>query len=417
MPKILLLICSLSLLSVASSPVGAQSTSSTPASVRLGVDLISEQMPSALVGRRVALITNHTGRDRLGRSTIDVLFERDDLRLVALFAPEHGIRGELSGRIDHEVDDRTGLPVHSLYGDTRKPTAEMLAEVEALVFDIQDVGVRQYTYLSTMALAMQAAAEREIPFVVLDRPNPIGGNIVEGNLLDPAFASFVGLYPIAPRHGMTAGELALMYNEAFGIDSDLTVVQVEGWSRDLWFDGTDLPWRGPSPNLPELLPTIHYPGTVFYEGTTLSEGRATDRPFEQTGAPWLKARELADSMNAMNLPGVGFEAVEFSVEPGRRKFAGQAIPGLRYILIDREIYRPVSATLLVIDMIRRLHPDQFRWASSQAADGTPSHYMDLLTGTDRVRSAIDSGTLQELLEEWDRDAERFRELRKQYLLY
>ncbi|CAN5658774.1 DUF1343 domain-containing protein [soil metagenome] len=387
------------------------------ASVRMGVDLISENMPQALLGKRVGLITNHTGRDREGRSTIDILFERDDLRLVALFAPEHGIRGELSGRIDHEVDAGTGLPVHSLYGDTRSPTPEMLAGLEALVFDIQDVGVRQYTYLSTMGLAMQAAAEKEIPFVVLDRPNPIGGLIVEGNLLDPEFSSFVGLYPIASRHGMTAGELARMYNDAFGIGADLTVVRVEGWRRDLWFDGTDLPWRGPSPNLPELLPTIHYPGTVFFEGTNLSEGRATDRPFEQTGAPWMRARELTDSMNSLGLPGVAFQAVEFAVEPGRRRFAGQTIPGVRYILMDRETYRPVMTTLLLIYMVRRLHPDDFRWGSSQSADGGTSHYMDLLSGTDRVRAAIDSGTLRELLNEWERDAATFHEQRQPFLLY
>jgi uncharacterized protein YbbC (DUF1343 family) len=408
---------SLFVLLLLSSGLAEATAAQSAAHVRLGVDVISAAMPPALLGRRVGLITNHTGRDRQGRSTIDILFERDDLRLVALFAPEHGIRGELSGRIDHEVDARTGLPVHSLYGDTRKPTPEMLADVEALVFDIQDVGVRQYTYLSTMGLAMQAAAEKGIPFVVLDRPNPIGGLIVEGNLLDPDFSSFVGLYPIASRHGMTAGELALMYNDHFGIGSDLTVVRVEGWTRDLWFDGTDLPWRGPSPNLPELLPTIHYPGTVFFEGTNLSEGRATDRPFEQTGAPWLRARELTDSLNALGLPGIAFQAVRFEVAPGRRRFAGQTIPGVRYILMDRETYRPVMTTLLLIDMVKRLHPAEFRFGSSQAAEGGMSHYMDLLSGTDRVRAAVEAGTLRELLEEWERDAVSFREQRQPYLLY
>jgi uncharacterized protein YbbC (DUF1343 family) len=386
------------------------------AHVRMGVDRLAEQVPSVLVGKRVALITNHTGRDREGRSTIDILFAHPDLRLVALFAPEHGIRGELMGRIDHEVDARTGLPVHSLYGDTRSPTEEMLEGVEALVFDIQDVGVRQYTYLSTMGLSMRAAAEKGIPFVVLDRPNPIGGEIVEGNLLDPEFTSFVGLHPIASRHGMTAGELALMYNDHFGTGADLTVVEMEGWRRDLWFDETDLPWRGPSPNLPGLLPTTHYPGTVFFEGTNLSEGRSTERPFEQTGAPWLRARELADSMNALGLPGVAFEAVEFSVEPGRRRFAGQTIPGVRYVLVDRETYRPVTATLLLIEMAYRLHPEHLHFNVTETDVGTSS-YLDLLSGTDRVRAAIPAGTLRALLAEWEADAERFREMRRPYLLY
>jgi uncharacterized protein YbbC (DUF1343 family) len=406
----------LSLLIFMTGVLAPASPAQDPAHVRMGVDRLAEGLPGALVGRRVALITNHTGRDRTGRSTIDILHEHGGLRLVALFAPEHGIRGERSGRIDHEVDERTGLPVHSLYGDTRQPTPEMLEGVEALVFDIQDVGVRQYTYLSTMGLAMQAAAEKGIPFVVLDRPNPIGGDIVEGNLLDPAFSSFVGLYPIASRHGMTAGELALMYNDHFGIGVDLTVVEMEGWRRDLWFDGTDLPWRGPSPNLPELLPTIHYPGTVFFEGTNLSEGRATARPFEQTGAPWLRARELADSMNALGLPGVAFEAVEFAVEPGRRRFAGQTIPGVRYVLVDREAYRPVAATLLLIEMAYRLHPDDLHFNVTETDVGSSS-YLDLLSGTDRVRATIQRGTLRDLLAEWDADAARFREMRRPYLLY
>jgi uncharacterized protein YbbC (DUF1343 family) len=401
------------LLLVLSAPTGG---AQDLAHVRLGVDRLADGIPQVLVGRRVGLITNHTGRDRTGRSTIDILNEREDLWLVALFAPEHGIRGERSGLIDHEVDARTGLPVHSLYGETRSPTATMLEGVEALVFDIQDVGVRQYTYFSTMGLAMRAAAERGIPFVVLDRPNPIGGEVVEGNLLDPAFSSFVGLYPIASRHGMTAGELALMYNRHFGIGADLTVVEMEGWRRDLWFDEIDVPWHGPSPNLPHLLPTIHYPGTVFFEGTNLSEGRATTRPFEQTGAPWLRAQELADSMNAMGLPGVAFEAVEFAVEPGRRRFAGQTIPGVRYVLVDREVYRPVAATLLLIEMAYRLHPEQMHFNVTETDVGSSS-YLDLLGGTDRLRSAIQRGTLRELLAEWDADAERFREMRRPYLLY
>jgi uncharacterized protein YbbC (DUF1343 family) len=386
------------------------------AHVLMGVDRLAEGIPEALIGRRVGLITNHTGRDRSGRSTIDILHERDDLELVALFAPEHGIRGERSGRIDDEVDERTGLPVHSLYGDTRSPTPAMLEGVEALVFDIQDVGVRQYTYFSTMGLAMQAAARKGIPFVVLDRPNPIGGVVVEGNLLDPAFSSFVGLYPIASRHGMTAGEIAMMYNDHFGIGADLTVIEMEGWRRDLWFDETDLPWHGPSPNLPLLLPTIHYPGTVFFEGTNLSEGRATTRPFEQTGAPWLRARELADSMNALALPGVAFEAVEFAVEPGRRRFAGQTIPGVRYVLTDRERYRPVAATLLLIEMAYRLHPEHLHFNVTETDVGSSS-YLDLLSGTDRVRAAIQGGTLRELLAEWEADAERFRQMRRPFLLY
>jgi uncharacterized protein YbbC (DUF1343 family) len=374
-----------------------------------GVEVLLNDPANPLAGRRVGLITNHTGRDRAGTSTIDLLMGAADIELVALFSPEHGIRGVAADgeRIDSEVDQRTGLPIHSLYGETRRPTPEMLEGIEVLAFDIQDVGARPYTYASTMALGMQAAAEHGIPFVVLDRPNPIGGVIVEGNILDPAFSSFVGMYPIAARHGMTVGELALMYNDRHEIGVDLTVIPAEGWRRGQWFDHTGLPWSAPSPNLPRLEAVIHYPGTVFFEGTNLSEGRGTDFPFEQTGAPWLDAEAVAAEMNAMGLPGVRFEPVRFAVRPDARKFPGETLPGVRLVATDREAYRPVAASLLLIDAIHRLHPDEFAWSGT----------MNRLAGTDRVRQAVEGGTLRALLDEWDRDAERFRAAREPYLLY
>ena len=232
------------LLFATASPASAQ------AHVRLGVDRLADSLPRILIGKRVGLITNHTGRDRAGTPTIDLLAARKDMKLVALFGPEHGIRGVATGRVGDDRDEKTALPVYSLFGETQKPTAAMLQSVDALVFDIQDVGVRQYTYLSTMGLAMQAAAEKKIPIVILDRPNPIGGTIVEGNIREPGMESFVGLYPIASRHGLTAGELARLYNKEFGIGADLHVVPLEGWKRELWADQTDLPWIKPSPNLP-----------------------------------------------------------------------------------------------------------------------------------------------------------------------
>ena len=375
--------------------------------VRHGVDRLADELPAVLAGKRVGLITNHTGHDRARTPTIDILARRTDMRLVALFAPEHGIRGEASGTIDFETDQKTGLPVHSLYGATRSPTAEMLQNVDALVFDIQDVGVRQYTYLSTMGMAMQAAAQRGIPFVVLDRVNPIGGEIVEGNIREEGLSSFVGLYPIASRHGMTAGELAQMYNTHFGIGANLHVVKNEGWRRDLWLDETDLPWTKPSPNLPKFEGVIHYPGTVFFEGTNLSEGRGSEHPFEQTGAPWLRAAEVASAMNARNLPGVRFSAVQFAVLPTGRKFGGQTINGVRLTVTDRDSYRPVATTMRLIETIRRMHPNEFEWRGS----------MDRLTGSTRIRTAIENGTLETLLAEWERDAATFREMRKPYLLY
>lgn len=385
--------------------------------VELGVDRLARELPRALQDKRVGLITNHTGHDRRRTPTIDVLATRKDLKLVALFAPEHGIRGVASGRIDFETDAKTGLPVHSLYGETRKPTPAMLENIDVLIFDIQDVGVRQYTYLSTMALAMQAAAEKKIPFVVLDRPNPIGGTIVEGNIREEGLSSFVGLYAIASRHGLTAGELARLYNQEFGIGVDLSVVPLQGWRRELWLDQTDLPWTGPSPNLPQFEGVIHYPGTVFFEGTNLSEGRGTQNPFEQTGAPWLRARAVADGMNALRLPGVRFEAVEAAVLPTGRKFGGQTIQAVRLIVTNREQYRPIATTFRLMELIRRLHPNEFQWRSSTAADGTVSYSLDRLAGSTRIRAAIENGTLNALLAEWERDAERFRELRKPYLIY
>lgn len=385
--------------------------------VRHGVDRLDEAFPAVLAGKRVGLITNHTGHDRSRLATIDVLMKRADMRLVALFAPEHGIRGESSGRIDFETDAKTGLPVHSLYGATNKPTPEMLQGVDALVFDIQDVGVRQYTYLSTMGLAMQAAAEKKIPFVVLDRINPVGGEIIEGNIREEGLTSFVGLYPIASRHGMTAGELALMYNTHFGIGADLHVVRNEGWTRNLWLDQTDLPWTKPSPNLPRFEGVIHYPGTVFFEGTNVSEGRGSNAPFELIGAPWLRSQEVAAAMNAMRLPGVRFSAEEFAIAPTGRKFGGQTVRGIRLTVTDRATYRPVAATMRLIDTIRRLHPADFEWRGSRSSEGIEDFSLDRLSGSRRIRTAMENGTLDALLAEWDRDAERFREMRKPYLLY
>lgn len=384
-------------------------TARADAQVRPGLESFVANPPAAVRGKRIGLITNHTGIDRQGTPAIDRLAALPELTLVALFSPEHGIRGAAAPgeEVASGRDERTGLPIYSLYGDTRKPTPEMLRGVEALVFDIQDVGARPYTYISTMALGMQAAAEAAIPFVVLDRPNPIGGVDVEGNLLDTAFASFVGMYPIPARHGMTPGELARLFNREFGIGADLTVVPVEGWRRDAWFDETGLPWVNPSPNLRALDAATHYPGTVFLEGTNLSEGRGTDCPFEQTGAPWLRAGEVAAAMNAMRLPGVRFEPTTLTVSADARKFPGETIPGIRLVITDRERYRPVAASLLLIDTIRRLHPTEFEWSGS----------INRLAGTDRLRAAIEAGTLPALLREWEADAERFRTIRQPYLLY
>lgn len=387
-----------------------------PASVRPGVEVFVEHPPALVRGKRVGLITNHSGIDRQRRSTIDLLRAMAALRLVALYSPEHGIRGVAQRRVASSVDQKTGLPVHSLYGDTYRPTPQMLEGIDVLVYDIQDLGVRQYTYESTLALAMQAAAEKGIPIVVLDRPNPVTGTIVEGNILEPAYQSFVGIYPVLSRHGMTLGELAKMYNAEQRIAADLTVVPVEGWRRDMWWDETGLPWVNPSPNIRRLEAAIHYPGAVFFEAINVSEGRGTDLPFEQIGAPWLKHTEVTVAMNAMNLPGIRFEAVEFPVAEAARQYPGQLLKGVRFTLTDRDAYRPLATSLLMIDVIRRLHPDQFQWVGANTRE--PSMLtIERHGGTARLRQAIEAGTLPELLREWERDQATFREKRTSYLIY
>ena len=388
----------------------AAGTSSRTAVVRPGIEGFLSDIPQALRGKRIGLITNNTGIDRERRLDIDLIAQRKDLKLVALFAPEHGIRGDAQAgtTIADEVDPKTGVPVHSLYkAEDHGPSPEMLENVDALVYDLQEVGGRTWTYVSTMAVSMQAAAKKKIPFVVLDRPNPIGGEIVEGALLDPKFKSFVGMYPIPARHGMTVGELATLFNQKYGIGADLIVVRVTGWKRSQWQDQTGLPWVNPSPNLRSLAAITSYPGSVYFEGTNLTEGRGTDRPFEQIGASWLNALAVANAMNAMRLPGIRFDTATLVVSPTAAKFKGQTIPGIRFAITDRLAYRPVRTSLVLIDEIRRQHPRDFAWGPS----------IDRLTGSDRVRLAIDAGTLPALLDEWDREAAGFAESRKPYLLY
>jgi uncharacterized protein YbbC (DUF1343 family) len=374
-------------------PARSQAAMTSPASaavVQPGIETFLADVPAALRGKRVGLITNHTGIDRARTPDIDLIARHPQLKLVALLAPEHGIRGnvEAGERIEDEVDPRTGVPIHSLYlSEDRGPTPEMLRDVDVLVYDLQEVGGRTWTYVSTMALSMQAAARKGIPFVVLDRPNPIGGEIVEGALLDPRFATFVGMYPIPARHGMTVGELATIFNQRHGIGAELIVARVEGWRRSQWQDETGLPWVNPSPNL--------------------TEGRGTDRPFEQIGASWLNAPEVARVMNGMRLPGIRFEATTIPVQPNAAKFAGQTIPAIRFAVTDRRAYRPVRTSLLLIDEIRRQHPRDFAWSGT----------IDRLTGSDKVRLAIEGGRLPALLEEWDREAAEWMRSRESFLLY
>ena len=378
--------------------------------VRPGLEVFLADVPQRLRGKRVAFLTNSSAIDRAGTLGIDLVAKHKDLKLVALLAAEHGIRGDaMAGeKISDSTDPKTGVPIYSLYGaEDRGPTDAMLKDVDVILYDLQEVGGRTWTYVSSMALSMQAAKRKGIPFVVLDRPNPIGGEIVEGALLDTNFKSFVGMYPIPARHGMTVGELATMFNRKFGIGADLIVVKAENWKRSQWQDETGLPWVNPSPNLRSLAALTSYPGTVYFEGTTLTEGRGTDRPFEQIGAPWLNAPEVARIMNERRLPGIRFEAITMPVAPTAAKYKGLTIPGIRFVITDKRAYRPVRTSLLLIDEIHHRHPADFAWTRT----------IDRLTGSDKVRLAIDAGRLAPLLDEWDREAAAFVESRKPYLLY
>jgi uncharacterized protein YbbC (DUF1343 family) len=397
---------------VAATDTTATAATATPstAKVKTGLETFLANVPERLRGKRVAFLTNSSAIDGAGTLGIDLVAKHKDLKLVALLAPEHGIRGTAAAglKIEDETDPKTGVPVYSLYkAEDRGPSDAMLKDTDFILYDLQEVGGRTWTYVSSMALSMQAAAKKKIPIVVLDRPNPIGGEIIEGAVLDSAFKSFVGMYPIPARHGMTVGELAQLFNQKYNIGADLIVAKVEGWKRSQWMDETGLPWVNPSPNLRSLAALTNYPGSVYFEGTTLTEGRGTDRPFEQIGAPWLNAPEVAKVMNAKNLPGIRFEAITMTVDSAAAKHKGLTIPAIRFAITDRNAYRPVRTSLLLIDEIKRQHPKDFAWRPS----------IDRLTGTDKVRLAIDAGQLGPVLDAWDRDAELFRETRKPYLIY
>jgi uncharacterized protein YbbC (DUF1343 family) len=380
--------------------------------VRVGIDVLRVQGAGPLEGRRVGLITNHTGRTADGRTTIDVLHEHPDLELVALFAPEHGIRGvaEAGETIVGGRDVRTGLPIHSLYGETRTPTAEMLEGIDALAFDIQDIGTRYYTYVWTMALAMRTAAEAGVRFVVLDRPNPLGGVHVQGNVLDSAYATFVGLYPVPMRHGLTAGEMAHLLNGLNGYGADLHVVKVSGWRREQWFDMTRLPWLAPSPSMPDLESATHYPGTCLFEGTNLSIGRGTPHAFQQFGAPWLDAEKVVQRLGEMSLPGVRFEAVEFTpTTPSDGKFPGVPVRGVRLRVTDRNTYDPTFTATAALTVIRALQPEQLTFLE---------RHFDRLAGTDRLRLGILAGaSMADLTMEWTGQLAAFERIRSAHLLY
>jgi len=322
-----------------------------------GIDVLRRLGFAPLAGKRVGLVTNHTGLAADGTSTIDLLFKSGNCRLVALFSPEHGIRGVMDRRVVSSMDEGTGLPIRSLYGDTTRPRPEDLQGLDALVFDIQDVGARFYTYATTMAYCMEEAARARIPFYVLDRPNPIGGLVVEGPMLDADKTSFTGYMPLPVRHGMTVGELARYFNAENKLGADLQVIGMEGWKRSYYFSDTGQLWVNPSPNMRSQLEAIFYPGVCLLEATNVSVGRGTDRPFEVIGAPWIEPRRLGAALEEAALPGVDFVPVFFT--PADSVFKGQQCGGVNLVLTDRAAFNSVLTGLTLISALNRLYGQQF----------------------------------------------------------
>ena len=381
--------------------------------VRNGVDVLLED-PSSFIGdARIGLITNPTGVTMGLYSTLDAFHEHPGIDLAAVFGPEHGARGDAQDAlpVESRVDEATGIPVYSLYGEVRRPPAEMLEGVELLVFDIQDVGARFYTYVSTLTHALEAAEEHGKGVVVLDRPNPINGVAVEGNIPEPGFESFVGLHRVPIRHGLTIGELALLANE--GIGAELRVVPMEGWSRGMWFDETGLPWVQPSPNIPTLETATVYPGTCLFEGVNVSEGRGTTRPFEYIGAPWIDARSWASALNVLDLDGAVFRPCHFT--PTFDKHQGEPCGGVQVHVTDWDAFKPVEAGLHMLAICIDLWPEECQWRT--ATDSERLHF-DLLAGTDKIRDALTEGvSVDDIVGGWTGDLASFMERREDILLY
>ena len=362
--------------------------------------------------RRLGLITNPSGVDSKLRSTIDRLHETG--RLAALFGPEHGVRGHFQAgeKVQAYRDPRTDLPVYSLYGDVRKPTEEMLTGIDALVFDLQDVGCRFYTYLYTLLYALEAAREFKLPIIVLDRPNPLGGEIVEGNLLKKEYTSFVG-YPIPIRYGLTIGEMALYFNTIFEIKAELTVVPLDGWNRDDYRIEQSISWVPTSPNVPKGDTAFVYPGTCLVEGTNLSEGRGTALPFEVVGAPFIDGEVLTQALDGLDLPGVRFRSTSFT--PTFSKHAGEQCQGVQVHVLDRVTYRPVKTGVRLIETVAQLY-DQFAFLKPPA--GGRRYFFDLLAGSDQLRTLIAAGQpLDEMFSAWETQQEHFKAQSEPFRLY
>ena len=381
-----------------------------------GVEVLLSDSLHLLRGKRVGLLTNHSGRDRQGTSTIDLLFKAPGVKLTALYGPEHGIRGEAKAgaKIADAVDEKTGVKVYSLYGAVETPTPDMLKDVDVLVYDIQDVGARVYTYQWTLALTAAAAGK---PLVILDRPNPIRADRFEGNILDLKFRSLVGQHAVALRYGLTVGELMKYLVGTKALNASVTVVPMKNYRRSMWYDETGMPRVNPSPNLRTLDAELLYPGTVFFEGTNATEGRGTDAPFQLIGADYLKDHvAVAAALNAMQLPGVRFDTATRTIEAGY-KFGGKTIPMIKVSVTDRNRVRPVELGIRMLRAFKAAHPQEFAWREPSVNAAGRIKGIDRLAGTDQLTKAVDAGTIDALIKQWDADAKRFETMVKPYLIY
>ncbi len=373
--------------------------------VQSGLDVLRAEGFNRMRGKRIGLLTNQTGQTRGGVSTVDLFSRAGNLQLIALFSPEHGIRGILDERVPSSRDEKTGLVIHSLYGKRLRPDSEMLAGMDTIVVDLQDIGTRFYTYMTTMAYMLEAAAQKKIGVMVLDRPNPINGLKIEGPILDQKFTGFTGYFPMPIRHGMTMGELAQLFNGENKIEAELTVVKMNGWRRSYWFDETGLPWVNPSPNMRSLTQATLYPGIGAIEGTRISVGRGTGAPFEQIGAPWIDGIHLAAALNARGLAGVRFYPVAFT--PQSSQFAGLQCQGVFILVDDRQTLQPVRLGLEVAAILHRLYPAEYRLEEEQNLLGSETALAQILAGADPA----------DLVKTWQTDEEQWRLLRRRYLLY
>lgn len=386
--------------------------------VKLGLEKLLEDH-SSVRSERVGLICNQASVDHGYRHAADLLHEHGGIRLQALFGPQHGIRGDVQDNMietGHSIDRKTGLPVHSLYSETREPTDAMLEDVGVLVFDMQDVGCRIYTFVYTLANCMRAARRLGKRVIVCDRPNPINGVSLAGNILEPEYASFVGQFALPTRHGMTVGELARMFNEHFGIGCDLEVIAMDGWKREYWHDDTDAPWVMPSPNMPTLDSATVFPGTVHFEGTQISEGRGTTKPFELVGAPYINPDDYADRLNSLGLQGVYFRSCVF--QPTFQKHGGVSCGGVQIHVLDRNSFEPWLAGIAMAKFAHDMYPDQFRWKVPPYEYVYDKNPFDVISGTAKIREAFEQGIgLDEIVESTKEPLAEFKELREPYLLY